>query len=107
MWRRMEESDNISSQFPLLSSHFSVLSSPIHALRTENRELGTSTEWLEQVLFFQHSPVMQLMSGNDVGQRPCADFILIGDAAAQPGFRIEMPEEGHGRHTYIGEFFNQ
>src|ERR1700704_4661858 len=60
--------------------------------------------FLLQVLLFQHPPVMQLMSGDDVGECSGADFILVGYAAAQSGLRIEMSKESQGGGADVGEF---
>jgi len=58
-------------QFPVLSSQFPVLSLA-QFLRTENWEPRT----LAEVLFFQNFPMMQFMSGDEVGQRSHGYFVV-------------------------------
>src|SRR5882762_2223777 len=91
----MEESDNISSQFPGSQSLDST---------SETKDYAETSA---QIFLLQHLPVMQLVPRNDVGERPDAHFVLIGDTAAQSVLCIEIPKQGHGRGAHIGELLNQ
>src|ERR1700747_619530 len=42
-----------------------------------------------QILFFQYAPVMQFVSGGDVGKGPYRDLVFVGDAAALPGIAVQ------------------
>src|ERR1035438_5470188 len=79
-------------QFSVLSSRFSVSGRRrSYELRTGNRELA-----LPQVFFFQNPPVMQFVSGDDVGEGAYGDFIVTGCAASSPGRFVEVAEERNG-----------
>jgi hypothetical protein len=47
---------------------------------------------VRQVLLLQNRAVMQFVAGNDIGERPHADFILVGNATPHPGFVVQTPE---------------
>lgn len=50
-----------------------------------SRRTTLRSRYGRQVFFFQDAPVVQFMSGDDVGQRPHRHFILVGRAAPLPG----------------------
>ena len=57
-------------------------------------------EWLEQVLLFQHSTMMQLMSSDNVSKRSGTHFPAAHEASSQPGFFGQPAQQEKRRAAY-------
>src|SRR5690349_9740632 len=63
--------------------------------------------YLGEIVLLQDSLVVQLMTGNDVSDRPHAHLVLVGHPAAHPRRLIQSAEQRHCSHPNRGEFFYQ
>src|SRR5208283_1753569 len=58
------------------------------------------TSLSREILFLENLAMMQLVPGNDVGEGPYGNFILVGHAATRPCRLVQVAQQGQGCAAY-------
>src|SRR6266403_131779 len=60
-----------------------------------------------EIALLENAPVMQFVSGDNEGQRAHRHFVLVGDAAAEPGVSSEPAQQSDTSAAHVRELLRQ
>jgi hypothetical protein len=94
------------------SSTLISLAAGIRLLEVYARESGSEAGPLRagnggEIALLENAPVMQFVSGDSEGQRAHRHFVLVGDAAAEPGVSREPAQQSDTGAAHVRELLRQ